>query len=106
MTQPGKVAVFQLPGEGEALTTPAGTVVVKVDSDQTAGTMALLEYAIAAGAGGPPVHVHPSFDELFFVLQGEIEFRAGEESVRAPAGTTFYTPGTEPHTFSNLDGPP
>ena len=26
--------------------------------------------------------------------------------MRAPAGSSFFTPGTEPHTFSNLDGPP
>src|SRR5690242_14571302 len=51
-------------------------------------------------------HVHPAFDEAFYVLDGELTFRVGEQVVTATSGTLVYVPGEVPHTFAELAGAP
>jgi uncharacterized cupin superfamily protein len=55
--------------------------------------------------GGPPPHRH-DFEEMFTVLEGEIEltFR-GEQSV-ARAGETVNVPANAPHRFRNATDTP
>jgi hypothetical protein len=59
---------------------------------------------VAAGFAGPPLHMHPGFDETFYVLAGELTFQLGDERLAAPAGTLVFAPGETPHTFANLSG--
>ena len=55
--------------------------------------------------GGPPPHRH-DFEEMFTVLEGEIEatFR-GEKSV-VRAGETVNIPANAPHSFTNASDRP
>jgi uncharacterized cupin superfamily protein len=55
--------------------------------------------------GGPPPHRH-DFEEMFTVLEGEIEatFR-GEKSV-VRAGETLNIPANPPHSFTNASERP
>ena len=55
--------------------------------------------------GGPPPHSH-DFEEMFHVLEGEIEatFR-GEKSV-VRAGETLNIPTNPPHSFTNVSERP
>jgi quercetin dioxygenase-like cupin family protein len=46
-----------------------------------------------------PLHVQPEDDETFYVLEGEVTFFAGEERLRASAGTTVHVPKGTPHGF-------
>src|SRR5262245_52216485 len=100
MQQVKQAHVLQ-PGAGERLAVGAGAVTIKIASEHSGGSLALLDYEVAPGFPGPPLHVHPDFDELFVVTEGTLAFRVGSEAVTAPAGTIVYTPGDEPHTFSN-----
>ena len=49
----------------------------------------------------PPPHIHHAHEEVFYVLEGELEFLAGTETVRAGAGTFVMVPIGALHTFSN-----
>ena len=89
------------PGAGERIELGAAVITIKVPSEQTAGQFAVVEYDVPAGFAGPPMHVHPSFDEVFHVTSGELHFRVGEEVLRGAPGTIVYVPGEQPHTFSN-----
>lgn len=89
------------PGAGERIELGAAVITIKVPSEQTGGDLAVVEYDVPAGFPGPPLHVHPSFDEVFQVLAGELHFRLGEEVIRGVPGTVLYVPGDQPHTFSN-----
>jgi mannose-6-phosphate isomerase-like protein (cupin superfamily) len=89
------------PDGGERLAIGPGEVIVRLAGDDTDGAMSLIEYGVAAGFPGPPLHVHPAFDEVFIVLDGALELRLGDEAVSAPAGTISYVRGDEPHTFAN-----
>ncbi len=48
-----------------------------------------------------PVHTHLSSDEVFYVLEGELEFLLGFERKTFGAGSTVYIPQGMAHTFAN-----
>ncbi|HEX4204848.1 MAG TPA: cupin domain-containing protein [Ktedonobacteraceae bacterium] len=89
------------PGEGRVI--PLGPIhmVVQEDGTQTRGTLGVAEFLVPPSAPTPPVHIHHAHEEVFYVLEGELEFLAGAETVRASAGTFVMVPIGAPHTFSN-----
>ena len=64
------------PGEGRII---PGTdaITLKATSEQTGGSIGLLE-ATGSPGYGPPRHIHRSHDELLYVLEGEFLFLVGE----------------------------
>ncbi len=48
-----------------------------------------------------PLHVHHSDDEAWYVLDGELGFRLGNEVVIAAAGSAVVAPRGTPHTYWN-----
>jgi quercetin dioxygenase-like cupin family protein len=96
-----KQAIFKGPGKRERITLGEAVVTITLASEQTGGELAVLEYDVPAGFPGPPLHVHPGFDEFFYVLEGEMQFRLREETIAGIPGTSVYAPGDWPHTFSN-----
>lgn len=79
-----------------------GSIAVRLRGEQTGGAIGAVEMTIPAGFAGLPSHVHPDFDEVFFVLDGELSFRVGDEVLAAPPGAVIYVPGDVPHTFAEL----
>jgi len=75
------------------------TYTILLTGKDTAGRYCLIDMLVPPG-GGPPPHRH-DFEEMFSVLEGEIEvtFR-GAKSV-ARAGETVNIPANAPHQFSN-----
>ena len=51
--------------------------------------------------GGPPTHHHNSYDEAFYVLSGEMEFRVDGGTARVPAGSMAWVPRGATHSFRN-----
>jgi quercetin dioxygenase-like cupin family protein len=80
------------------------TYTILLSGKQTAGKYCLIDMLVSPG-GGPPPHRH-DFEEMFSVLDGEIEltFR-GKKSV-LHAGETVNIPANAPHSFRNLTGLP
>jgi mannose-6-phosphate isomerase-like protein (cupin superfamily) len=50
------------------------------------------------------LHVHLEDDEAWYVLEGTLGFRVGEERVTAAAGAAVLVPKGTPHTYWN-EGP-
>lgn len=46
-----------------------------------------------------PLHAHSREDEVWYVLEGEIAFTVGEETVIGGAGSFVHIPRGVPHTF-------
>jgi mannose-6-phosphate isomerase-like protein (cupin superfamily) len=90
----------------EQLVIGANVVRILVSSEDSEGRLAVLEYDVPAGFPGPPLHVHPDFDEHFYVVSGRLDFRLGGETVQGEAGGSLYVRGDQPHTFSNPSGDP
>ena len=53
---------------------------------------------------GPPFHRHPSFDEVFIVLEGTLEFQVNDEVHTAHAGDVVFVPGEVPHAPNCIAG--
>src|SRR3712207_3442322 len=79
-------------GPTEGRTIPGRDVItLKLTSEQTQGSIGLLEATSPPGAG-PPRHIHHSCDELFYVLEGEFLFLVGDRQGAAPPGTLVFIP--------------
>ena len=51
--------------------------------------------------GGPPAHHHDAYDEAFYVLNGEMEFRVDGATARVPTGSMAWVPRGATHSFRN-----
>lgn len=49
---------------------------------------------------GPSLHTHP-YAEVFVILQGEVCFTVGEETITATAGQLVIVPPEIPHAYVN-----
>jgi len=69
---------------------------------QTAGRYGLIDMIVPDG-GGPPPHRH-DFEEMFTLLEGELEFTFRGETTIVRAGSTVNIPANAPHSFTNSSG--
>jgi mannose-6-phosphate isomerase-like protein (cupin superfamily) len=51
--------------------------------------------------GGPPMHVHHTQDEWFFVREGEFDIVVGETRHQLSPGDSLLAPRGIPHAFAN-----
>jgi quercetin dioxygenase-like cupin family protein len=79
-----------------------GTYTILVSGAQTAGRYCLVDMLVPAG-GGPPPHRH-DFEEMFTLLDGELEFTFRGQSQTVRAGSTVNVPANAPHAFRNVSG--
>lgn len=89
---------FALDSDGETTWFLQNRMTVKAFAEDTGGAFGLVESRIAAGAS-PPLHVHRREDESFFVIDGQVRFRCGDEEVLAGPGSFVFLPRDVPHTF-------
>ena len=100
-------SVVRPPGEGRVISFgDAGEAVLKIVSDESAGTMSAYEFAIPPATAGPPLHLHRTWDEAFYVLEGEMTFLIDGHTSAAPAGSVVFIPRGIPHTFWNESAAP
>ena len=89
---------------GDALL--GGSIHIRVRSEDTGGRLGLVEQVVPPGFPGPALHIHPEFEETFYVLEGRVAFRVGDEAHDAGAGTVAVGPRGTPHTFGNPGSAP
>lgn len=90
------------PGEGERIDAGAGSaIVLKATGKATDGSFFMSESTIAPGFGGPPPHKHRQLHDMFYVLDGVLTMRLGDETHEVPAGSFVCVPPGVVHTFSN-----
>jgi quercetin dioxygenase-like cupin family protein len=65
------------------------------------GEVLRIDYAAAAGAAGPPEHIHPEQEERFAVTAGAARFRVGGRVMVLGPGESASVPAGTPHTFTN-----
>ncbi|MDJ0792032.1 MAG: cupin domain-containing protein [Acidimicrobiia bacterium] len=73
---------------------------IKVAGGPTS-SMSVVEFTGLRGFG-PPLHNHLEEDELFIVLDGELEFHTGDERIVGGPGSMAFLPHNRPHTFQVL----
>jgi quercetin dioxygenase-like cupin family protein len=80
------------------------TYTILVAGADTGGRYTLIDMHVPPG-GGPPPHRH-DFEEMFTVLEGEIELTFRGETKTAQAGATINVPANAPHVFRNASDRP
>jgi quercetin dioxygenase-like cupin family protein len=80
------------------------TYTILLTGEDTAGRYCLIDMLVPPG-GGPPPHRH-DFEEMFSVIEGEIEvtFRGAKSLLRV--GETANIPANAPHEFHNVSQRP
>ena len=63
--------------------------------------VAVLETVAAPGEPAPLDHVHRSYDEVFYVIEGQFEFRLGDRLTTVGPGGVATAPRGCAHTFKN-----
>jgi quercetin dioxygenase-like cupin family protein len=89
--------------EGEARWWLGGLATVKATGKETDGRYTLVEVLDPEGEG--PLHVHHNEDEGFWVLEGELTFEVGEETIKAQPGSFVFGPKDVPHRYTVDSGP-
>ena len=98
-------ATVHRPGEGETIG-GATTVTIKATGEETNGSFYLGESLIEPGFPGPPPHRHKRLHDMFYVLDGTLTMRVGEETLELQPGSFVCVPPGVVHTFSNRSGAP
>lgn len=85
--------------EGEARWWFGALAEIKATAADTGGQMTIVEVTEHSGAEAP-LHVHHRDDEGFWILEGEITFEVGDETIEASAGDFVFGPRDIPHRFT------
>lgn len=100
---PGRVLTQVSPDTDDSLPhlgVVGDTYTILVSGADTAGRYTLIDMHVPSG-GGPPPHRH-DFEEMFTILEGEIELTFRGVSSVAKAGDTINVPANAPHVFRNV----
>lgn len=98
-------ALIVRPDEAEYVFLPhGGGFGLLVDGGQTEGAVGANRLVLPAGADGARPHYHASASELFYVLDGVMEFLLGESVATVERGGTVVVPPRLPHAFGAARG--
>jgi len=88
---------------GDTLHNPVtGEVIRFVETAaDTNGEYLLIEVVVEPNGAVAAAHVHPYQTETFEILEGEVTFKAGKETIVAKAGETVRVDPRTPHKFWN-----
>ena len=101
----GDSGAYVPPEGGNSVWLVGDRITVKLTSEDTGGAYSVAE-EISPPQGGPPPHTHREEDEVLYVLEGEVEFLLGEDTIPAGAGSYVHAPRGALHTFKNVGTSP
>jgi mannose-6-phosphate isomerase-like protein (cupin superfamily) len=91
-------------GEGEAWWWFGVLATIKATEEQTGGRNTLVEI-LAPDGYESVLHVHHQEDEGFYILEGEMTFYVGDQTIKARPGSFLFGPKDVPHAFRVDSGP-
>lgn len=91
-------------GTAPHLSVAGDTYTILLRGEDTGGHYCLIDMHVPPG-GGPPPHRH-DFEEMFTLLEGELEFTFRGTAKTVRAGTTVNIPANAPHFFRNVSTAP
>jgi mannose-6-phosphate isomerase-like protein (cupin superfamily) len=88
--------------EGQAIWFAGALMVRKIGGEESEGKLAVFDQRVPAHYA-TPFHVHHDEDEAWYILEGNVSFRFGDERFSAGPGTWVYLPKDVPHGFRTED---
>jgi len=92
-------AVVLGPGQGRQFWTAISNGVVKVESGSA--DFSVFESSPPPGRPGLAPHLHRSYDEAWFIIEGTVEFLLDGQRERQGAGGFMFVPRGVMHSFAN-----
>jgi quercetin dioxygenase-like cupin family protein len=97
----GERVAYVAPGRGGSVWIGDRELVTfKQTGAETGGLFALVEVVGLPGSGPPP-HIHRRVDEVYCLLEGELEVLDGDRTFTAEAGSVFRIPKGTLHAWKN-----
>jgi quercetin dioxygenase-like cupin family protein len=85
---------------GPAYWGPGDHYTFLVTGEESGGAYFAMEALVPPG-GGPPPHIHRREDETFYLVEGRVEFRLGDETITAGPGDFVNVPRGVVNGFHN-----
>jgi quercetin dioxygenase-like cupin family protein len=94
------------PGSGRIIRIGPNELRVKAGPEAGHTLVGVFESVMPPGGGFPFAHVHDEYEEVFYVLEGEVEYRLGETWTAASTGSAVCVPRGVVHAFRNASQQP
>ena len=65
---------------------------MKAESSDTGGSVTVFENVLRPHAPGPARHFHRTWTEIFYVLEGKLDFEVDRQLQSASSGTVVFVP--------------
>jgi quercetin dioxygenase-like cupin family protein len=92
---PPKITLYP---EGTQITIMGDHMTIKLSGEDTEGRFTSILQDNPPGTK-IPMHIHEHEDEVYKVLEGEVEFTVNDETTLLKAGDTIFLPRLIPHTW-------
>jgi mannose-6-phosphate isomerase-like protein (cupin superfamily) len=93
-------------GEGKVGKIGGIDLIAKLSKHQTSGNLGCDEATLKPGYLGAPPHLHKTFDEICFVLEGSVTIMVEDKIFQVNAGDWHLRPRNKMHTFWNASESP
>jgi mannose-6-phosphate isomerase-like protein (cupin superfamily) len=74
----------------------------KVSIVAVAENYSVVDTIAPAAVPGPPLHIHKTNSEQFYVLEGRLDIITETQRIQLGAGESLIVPQNTPHTFENV----
>lgn len=89
---------IQLAGQGKSLNVLGDSQTIKLTGKDTGGLFTIVENYNNPGIG-IPMHVHENEDEIFHIIEGQMEFETQGKTTILNPGDMIFLPRMVPHAF-------
>ncbi len=101
MTDSTKTIITVDNNAGQEFSIAGNTYRILISGKQTDGSFAVIDMLVPPG-GGPAPHAHPDFQESFYVVEGQVDFKSESGNYTAKTGSFVNIPlGGIVHCFKN-----
>ena len=101
MSNPRSAPIILGPNEGRAYRMGRMRAVFKADEAETDCAYSISEWWLEPHTDGPGPHSHQDHDDVFYVLEGVISFRIGDDWMDVPRGGFVRAAPGVTHDFAN-----
>jgi mannose-6-phosphate isomerase-like protein (cupin superfamily) len=93
-------------GTPRQYTYAGASINIKATARETNHANSLIELTLPGRFPGAPLHYHKTFVESFYILEGQVRIKRGDENLIATPGTLIHIPMGVVHGFCNATDHP
>jgi quercetin dioxygenase-like cupin family protein len=86
--------------EGQLILAGPSVSAVKVSGSVTEDRASVIEMTLDAAWQGPPPHIHNEIDHVWYVVNGRVRARFGDDEIELSPGDVAWVAHGQPHSFA------